>query len=311
MEEMAQNSVSSTLNPLTNAHTVRSRPTPKDVERFRNGSVCELIERVTHFTSGFIERVTHFTSGFIVNFIVNYKLTLSIELFNYSNHANVLPIHEDLTDESVHVDDVNKGSEECRNVLSVYKDKPCRDSNKTATFQGITLFILLFLIFIAIITCKLNICFAGFYIVLCGIYLLIACRSMDVHVEMYISSFFNDCDILDKTNNLTVHVYNDAVVTINISKNTRSRYSQYIYYNYSRVYKASARHKRDREPSRLPARALKRLATKSKKLRRFVYANIRSRVPKSSKLYYHITSTIGGHSFTMIKKKCKSSAIQI
>ena len=30
--------VSSTLKPLTNAHTVRGRPTLKDVERFRNGS---------------------------------------------------------------------------------------------------------------------------------------------------------------------------------------------------------------------------------------------------------------------------------
>jgi len=35
---------------------------------------------------------------------------------------------------------------------------------------------------------------------------------------MYISSLFNDCDILDKTNNLSVYVYNDAVVTINIKK---------------------------------------------------------------------------------------------
>ena len=54
-KEMAKNSVYNPLNQLTNAYTVRDRPTLKAVERFRNGSVRELIERVTHFTSGFIE----------------------------------------------------------------------------------------------------------------------------------------------------------------------------------------------------------------------------------------------------------------
>ena len=163
-----------------------------------------------------------------------------------------------------------------KNLLSVYK--PCCELNKTASFQGIpsvtkivTLFVFLFVVFVSVI--KVNqFCVAGF-IVLCGIYILVAGRRFDVHVEMYNTSF-SDCDILDKTNNLTVNVYNDAVVTINISKNTRSRYSQYVHYNYRRVYKSSVRHKRDREPSRLPTRALKRLATKSRKLRRFVFANI-------------------------------------
>jgi len=38
VEVMEKLSLSSTLKPLTNAHTVRGRPNLKDVERFRNGS---------------------------------------------------------------------------------------------------------------------------------------------------------------------------------------------------------------------------------------------------------------------------------
>ena len=34
------------LKPQTNSHTVRGRRTLKDVERFRNRSVCELYERI-------------------------------------------------------------------------------------------------------------------------------------------------------------------------------------------------------------------------------------------------------------------------
>ena len=56
-------------------------------------------------------------------------------------------------------------------------------------------------------------------------------------VETIVNSFLSDqCNILDKTNNLTVrYVYNDAIIKINITKNTRSRYSKYVYYNYRHV----------------------------------------------------------------------------
>ena len=40
-----RNSMAITLNIHTKSHTVRSRPTLKLVERFGNGSVCELYER--------------------------------------------------------------------------------------------------------------------------------------------------------------------------------------------------------------------------------------------------------------------------
>ena len=37
--------LSSTLTPHTSAYAVHGRPAPKDVERFRNGSVSGLYER--------------------------------------------------------------------------------------------------------------------------------------------------------------------------------------------------------------------------------------------------------------------------
>jgi len=47
MFEMAVNAVSSSLKSQTNAHIFRGRPTLKDVEHFRNGSVREFIESLT------------------------------------------------------------------------------------------------------------------------------------------------------------------------------------------------------------------------------------------------------------------------
>ena len=89
-----------------------------------------------------------------------------------------------------------------------------------------------------------------------------------------------------KANDLTVHINNDAIVTINITENTRSRYSKYVYYNYRHVRLTThgRAFKRDREPSRIPVRTLKSLKNKSRKLRQFVYKVIRSNIPESSKI---------------------------
>ena len=46
--------------------------------------------------------------------------------------------------------------------------------------------------------------------------------------------------------------------------------------------------RRDREPSRIPIRNLKRLRNKSRKVRKFVYARILSCIPMSSTLYCYV-----------------------
>ena len=79
-------------------------------------------------------------------------------------------------------------------------------------------------------------------------------KFFDYYTQTVVTSSFSDCDILDKTYCLTVHVYNDAEVTIKITSNTRSRYSRFVYYNYRHI-----RSPRTREPSRIPTRFLSRL----------------------------------------------------
>ena len=48
--------------------------------------------------------------------------------------------------------------------------------------------------------------------------------------------------------------------------------------------------RRDREPSRIPIRSLKRLSYKSRKVRKFVYARILSCIPMSSTLYCYVNA---------------------
>ena len=48
--------------------------------------------------------------------------------------------------------------------------------------------------------------------------------------------------------------------------------------------------RRDREPSRIPIRSLKRLRKKSRKVRKFVYARILSCIPVSSTLYCYVNA---------------------
>ena len=65
----------------------------------------------------------------------------------------------------------------------------------------------------------------------------------------------------------------------------RSHNAKYVYYNYCRVRLCK---QRDREPSRLPLRTLKRLEKKSKKLRDIVYDYLRSNTPKPSKMHGYL-----------------------
>jgi len=191
-------------------------------------------------------------------------------------------------------------------MLSLYK--PCDHESHiacTANFPGITsvttivsLLVLLLLIFAPIIQFN-YICYAGF--IVCGICICIACRSMDIHVEMYISSLFNDCDTLHKTNNLSVYAYNDAVVTINIKK-TLDLVILSIFITITSMLKRLLAKNVIASIARTLERLIK-LATKSRKFRRFVFSKIRPSVPKSSTLHNYIVSAIAGHSISLINRK--------
>ena len=75
-----------------------------------------------------------------------------------------------------------------------------------------------------------------------------------------------------------------SIVTI---VNKAYKLSSDIYDN-THIHKHHQAARRDREPSRIPLRAMKRLKNKSRKVRQLVYDRIRSMVPKSSRLHWHV-----------------------
>ena len=70
----------------------------------------------------------------------------------------------------------------------------------------------------------------------------------------------DDCDLLEKVLNMTnVHEHNDVTVSIKVQQ-FRSRCAKYVYYNCTRVLCECHGCKRNREPSRVPVKMLKRLS---------------------------------------------------
>ena len=70
----------------------------------------------------------------------------------------------------------------------------------------------------------------------------------------------DDCDLLEKVLNMTnVHEHNDVTVSIKVQQ-FRSRCAKYVYYNCTRVLCECHGCKRNREPSRVTMKMLKRLS---------------------------------------------------
>ena len=84
---------------------------------------------------------------------------------------------------------------------------------------------------------------------------------VDGYAETFVISTFDNCDI-----------FYYSIATTKVREDMRSRYAKYVYCNYSHVRICK---QRDREPSRLPVRRLKRLKMKSKKLRDIAYDYLR------------------------------------
>ena len=99
-------------------------------------------------------------------------------------------------------------------------------------------------------------------------------------------NILDDCDILEKVVNMTnVHEHNDVTVSIKVQQ-FRSRHAKYVNYNCTRVL-CACRHgyKRDREPSRVPMKMLKRPSEKSRKLQNYVQGRFSKNEPKSSEVH--------------------------
>ena len=94
-----------------------------------------------------------------------------------------------------------------------------------------------------------------------------------------------DCDLQEKVVNMTnVHEHNDVTVSIKVQQ-FRSRCAKSVYCNRTRVVCECHGYKRDREPSRVPVRMLKRVSKKIRKLQSYVRSRLSKNVPKSSKVH--------------------------
>ena len=95
----------------------------------------------------------------------------------------------------------------------------------------------------------------------------------------------DDCDLQEKVVNMTnVHEHNDVLVSIKVQQ-FRSRCAKSIYHNRTRVVYECHGYKRDREPSRVPVRMLKRLSQKIRKLQSYVRSRLSKNVSRSSKVH--------------------------
>ena len=95
----------------------------------------------------------------------------------------------------------------------------------------------------------------------------------------------DDCDLQEKLVNMTkVQEHNDVTVSIKVQQ-FRSRRAKSVYYNRTRVVCECNGYKRDREPSRVLVRMLKRLSQKIRKLQSYVRSRLSKNVPKSSKVH--------------------------
>ena len=84
--------------------------------------------------------------------------------------------------------------------------------------------------------------------------------------------------------NTNVHEHNDITVSIKVQQ-FRSRRAKSVYYNRTRVVCECHGYTRDREPSRVPLRMLKRLCQEIRILQSCVRSRLSKNVPKSTKFY--------------------------
>ena len=170
--------------------------------------------------------------------------------------------------------------------LSCALKEETKNEMSTSNSFWVTIFFLLIFAFIVLVSLGFS-CFVFIVSIIVTAYALVQhfMSYVDGYVENVVISAFDDCDILEKAIYSTGNVNNYSMVTIKARKDMRSRNAKYVYYNYCRVRLCK---QRDREPSRLPLRTLKRLEKKSKKLRDIVYDYLRSNTPKSSKMHGYV-----------------------
>ena len=172
-------------------------------------------------------------------------------------------------------------------------DKDTDRSNLNSKVEYLSLalplnILFLLLVFIGFTTCKVR--FGISYTIsiiivqaIVNVDLLFAWSCMCFVEDMM--NTLDDCDLQEKVVNMTkVQEHNDVTVSIKVQQ-FRSRRAKSVYYNRTRVVCECNGYKRDREPSRVLVRMLKRLSQKIRKLQSYVRSRLSKNVPKSSKVH--------------------------
>jgi len=281
---------SNTLKSHTNTHNIRGIATLKDVERFRKGHLTRYRESIVAFIVKCIANLYIVNNNLPKLPILSKAKTI---LTNYTGSKTTKDSKNEcnrcIVDDKMEI--TSTLSEGHYNKLLISVNSKPYDSQSGAPLSKMiasSLFMLsIFLLLLFLSQCNVS-CFTV-YVFVSLILTELGHKSVnffDDYNQNVFSSLFVDCDILDKTNTLSVNasLCIDAKIRIKVTSDTRSRYSRFVYYNYRYI-----RHShRNREPSRIPTRILSRLKTKNRKLRWIIYHQIRRNIPKSSKLHYYL-----------------------
>ena len=169
-------------------------------------------------------------------------------------------------------------------------DKDTEISNLNSKVEYLSLALPLNILFQLLVFIRFNTCKVRFGI--SYIITIIAVQAIvtphGVRCTFFVEDMMNtldDCDIQEKVVNMTyVHDHNDVTVSIKV-KQFRSRCATSVYYNRTRAVCECHGYKRDREPSRVLVRMLKRLSQKIRKLQGYVRSRLSKNVPKSTKVH--------------------------
>ena len=280
-----------TLISHTDPHTIRGRPTPKEVERFRNGSIHEFYSLKASQISKVHTRSYEITNEPYMNSTYeNTDKTMTADLktnndskMNTSDVGKISNLHDKNLKDLANSND--------KQIAILDKDES-QQRSLNRKYQSLTCMfniLILLLTFILFNSCRVRFDIA--YLIttiivqaIANIGLHYVCSCMCLADDM-ITNILADCDILENVMNFTnVHEQNDVIVSLKVQE-FRSRYAKYVYYNCTRVVCECHGYKRDRAPSRAPVNMLKRLSHKSRKLRRYVRSRLIKNIPKSSKVY--------------------------
>lgn len=310
-----ENRIKGMLTLHTNPQAVHGRSTLKDdcEHQFWNGPFREFKERINdvheQLTSTIYEQ--------------------SISCCTRSNKA--------VPDEST-IPDVNKWKSMSEGSDNFAMLKRCRvtkkegqrdlsTGNQMHSFMSVVtmkcLIVILFIVFMSFIRSEvfivtLNFCMLMLIVSLIFYILYIVVGGCMLSAEAVLLNTFVECDIFEKTMDLSLrvhgHVKDDMFVSIDTIK-CRSRYEKFIYYNQRRIFcQCHVRNRRDRAPSRVPLKKLERLSRKNRILKKYVWKGIRKNTPRSSSIFRFIGKccknqntkcTYGNHWVRFVRKMKK------